>query len=367
MAQAPPAAGLEAAFLALDIDALARAWDEVLTAPAPGELGGPALGLDWRQLIEFYDGRLAFKRVFTAADGLGPTYNDVSCASCHSHPVIGGGGAGPDDAITVHGPPWTEGDAMGLRKHAIAGREREVAAGKTATLRTPPLFGLGLLDAVPEAAREAREDPDDRDGDGIRGVRGFRHGDGVRRPSRFGQKANDWDLLHFSAGAMVDEMGVTNAVRRDPRGDDDGVSDPEVDAAFVLRVYGFVRYLGRPQPLARDAEAERGAARFEAIGCTGCHAPSLGDTAGAYTDLLLHDMGPALDSGIKDGVATGSQWRTAPLWGFRFRKRYLHDDRAADLDAVLAHHGGEAARPAQAYRGLPSTQRAAILAFLRTL
>lgn len=134
-----------------------------------------------------------------------------------------------------------------------------------------------------------------------------------------------------------------------------------------MRVDAFVRNLARPPVLPRDAVAQAGALRFAKLGCTGCHVPEIGVVVGAYSDLLLHDLGPALDSGIKDGVASGRQWRTAPLWGFRYRQRYLHDDRAADLTTVLAHHGGEASRPSRRFLALPDAGKAEILAFLRTL
>ncbi len=366
-----PRQGLSAAWADLRLLGLARAWDELLSAPAPGALGGPHLGASWRQLIDFYDGRAAFQRVFTAAEGLGPTYNDTSCANCHNAPNLGGGGADIDHGVRVHGPPWTGGDAMGLRKHAAPGFKREVGVGTVARLRSPPLYGLGVLDAIPNSDLDALADPDDRDGDGVRGVRGYRNGGRVRRPARFGQKANEWDLPTFAAGAMVDEMGLTNRLRRDARGDHDAVADPEVSDAFMRRVQAYVLLLGRPPAGATTDVSERGAEVFERVGCVGCHRATIGSgthrVRGAYTDMLLHDMGPSLDSGIKDGVASGAHWRTAPLWGLRFRHRYLHDNRAATLDAALAHHQGEAKGASDRYRALPPEERAAVRAFLRSL
>ena len=370
LAKEPPqatVAGFPAAWSDLRIDAMARAWQPLWMAPRPGELGGPTVGLPWRTLVDFYDGRLAFERVFTAAEGLGPTYNDVSCVACHSHPAVGGGGRDMGQGITVHGPPWTGGDAMGLHKRAIPGHAKKQAAGKTARLRTPPLFGLGLLDTVPESARQALEDPQDTNGDGIRGVRASRSGDGVDKPARFGQKSNDWDLRTFLAGAMVDEMGVTNTIRREPRGDADAIADPEAPRHFVLRVDAFVRNLAPPARGPITADVRAGEAVFARLNCVGCHRPQLGPVRGAYTDLLIHDMGPALDSGLKDGVATGAQWRTAPLWGIRHRARYLHDERAPSVAVALAMHQGEAAKPAAAFHALAQADRRLLLAFLGSL
>lgn len=359
--------GWVAAWDDLRFDALVRIWPTLHTAPTPGTLGGPRAGLNWRTLIDFYDGRLAFMHTFTVEEGLGPRFNDVSCAACHSHPAIGGGGRDMKQGITVHGPPWTQGDAMGLRKHAIPGFQRAKAAGKTAQLRTPPLFGLGLLDLVPESARKALEDPKDSNGDGIRGVRAFRSGNRIKKPARFGQKSNDWNLRTFLAGAMVDEMGVTNTVRREPRGDSDKAADPEVSTAFVLRVDAYVRNLAAPSRGPITPAVKAGEAIFSRLNCVGCHRPQLGPTRGAYTDLLLHDMGPLLDSGLKDGSATGAQWRTAPLWGLRHRTRYLHDERAGSIDEVLAFHQGEATGPATNYRALTKADKAALHIFLGSL
>jgi CxxC motif-containing protein (DUF1111 family) len=224
-----------------------------------------------------------------------------------------------------------------------------------------------LLDTVSEAEIDANVDPDDRDGDGIRGIRNMRSGDGVRKPARFGHKANDWDLLRFLAGAMMDEMGVSNTVRRQPVGDDDGVPDPEVSRRFVMRVDAYVRNLAAPKRGPTSDAARRGQQLFDGIGCTGCHKPTLGKVKGAFTDLLLHNMGPKLDSHIKDGLATGAHWRTAPLWGLRHRKRYLHDERAGSVDEVMAQHLGEAGGASARFRKLPSTSRDAIFAFLASL
>lgn len=357
--------GLLAAYEEVGLLALLRAWPEMVEAPGVGMLGGPRAGLSPREWIGFYEGRQAFLRVYTVQEGLGPFYNDSGCGQCHQQPVIGGSGT-PENVITIHAPAWTSGDAMGLRKHAAPGFEPERAAGPTAHLRTPPLFGLGLLDAVPESVREALEDPDDKDGNGIRGRRSARRDRSEQRPARFGHKANESDLEHFCAGAMVDEMSLTNTVRRDPHADRDKLADPEVPRAEVLKIVAFVRNLAAPTPLPRDAQATRGAALFDQIGCTGCHKAKLGEVEGAYTDTLLHDLGPGL-AGLKDGAAGPRDWRTAPLWGLRHRARLLHDERAGSIEEAVRAHGGEAKGRSDAFFALPEADRRAIVGFLKTL
>ena len=128
----------------------------------------------------------------------------------------------------------------------------------------------------------------------------------------------------------------------------------------------------------------RGERTFEEIGCASCHLPQLRTgpsdvpaLANAdirpYTDLLLHDMGPGLADGRPDGLATGSEWRTAPLWGIGLvetvnrHTRFLHDGRARNLAEAILWHGGEAAPATARFRALPKRKREQLLAFLRSL
>ena len=58
------------------------------------------------------------------------------------------------------------------------------------------------------------------------------------------------------------------------------------------------------------------------------------------SDYALHHMGDILDDGINQGVATGDEFRTAPLWGIGQRLFFLHDGRTSDLlQAIKAHAG----------------------------
>lgn len=347
-------------------EAWPSALAEAAVSPAVGALGGPRSDLNVLQMIDFFDGRAAFQQGFSAAQGLGPHFNASSCAGCHSVPTVGGRGRDiGQDGIAIHAPAETEGNAMGLRKHTVSGYSAEVAEGPRGQLRSPPLYGVGLLDRVSDEEQARHADPEDRDGDGIRGTIN-RRGTG-QKACRFGQKANDIHLLSFVAGAFRDEMGLTSPLNRNQAPDRDTVADPEVDAVMVRRVDAFVRGLAPPPRAAVTAQAQAGERQFATLGCPSCHMPQLGEVQGAYTDLLLHDMGEILDNQLRDGLATGKQWRTAPLWGFRFRSRYLHDERAADLDAVQAAHGGEAAAASARYRALPAAAKAELLAFLQSL
>ncbi len=109
---------------------------------------------------------------------------------------------------------------------------------------------------------------------------------------------------------------------------------------------------------------------FKQTGCASCHVPALQSGTGdvpLYSDLLLHDMGPALDDAVVQGSAGGRHWRTTPLWGLSDRTRFLHDGRADSLEAAILAHGGEADAARQRFRSLPSDQLRSLLEFLGTL
>jgi CxxC motif-containing protein (DUF1111 family) len=92
-----------------------------------------------------------------------------------------------------------------------------------------------------------------------------------------------------------------------------------------------------------------------------------------YSDLLLHDMGDELADDRPDGLATGSEWKTPPLWGLRLMRDFLngdafllHDGRARSVDEAIRLHGGEAKAVRDAYVALPAEQRDALLRFVET-
>jgi CxxC motif-containing protein (DUF1111 family) len=85
-----------------------------------------------------------------------------------------------------------------------------------------------------------------------------------------------------------------------------------------------------------------------------------------FSDLLLHDMGSLAD-GIAQGSARPSEMRTAPLWGLRGRGPYLHDGRAATVDAAIRMHDGEAARARDRYNRLGKSMQTQLLAYLGTI
>jgi CxxC motif-containing protein (DUF1111 family) len=260
----------------------------------------------------------------------------------------------------------------------------------------PSVFGVGLLEAVPAAAIRAHADPDDRDGDGISG-RANTVWDVARQEhalGRFGWKANVPTVEQQNAGAFAGDIGITNslfpeqsctATQPECEALPDG-GTPELDDAKLDRVTFYTRTLAVPaRRAARDEQVRDGEASFRALGCSSCHLPTLetGEVADVqalsrqtihpFTDLLLHDMGPGLADGRPDQGASGSEWRTPPLWGIGLQPtvsghtRFLHDGRARDLEEAILWHGGEARRARDLYEQLDRDERKSLLAYLRSL
>jgi len=384
---------------------LVLAWSFVVhgcaRAPDPGD---PVAGLSKEQRARFDRGRVEFERVFTPETGLGPLFNAESCAECHESPVVGGpgdeveihvGAFHPDlsfcDLLVQEGGPVIQQRATPALTTAMGIDREPVPPGATGTgLRTTPdVFGFGLLDAVPDSVILALADPDDRNGDGISG-RPNRFFDG--RLGRFGRKALVPTLSEFNQGAFVIEQGITNpaapaeeSIGGKPIPDGvDPVSEPEVSREVTDLVDDFVRFLAPPSPRKLSKAGRRGRQVFYEIGCQACHLPTLvtGDHSvkalrhrkvNAYTDLLLHDMGPDL-ADICFALAAPSEFRTEPLMGLRFSEeleegeaRFLHDGRAKSIDEAIRLHGGEASTSRDRFVGLTEGDRDALLEFLRSL
>jgi CxxC motif-containing protein (DUF1111 family) len=363
----------------------------------PGE---PLAGLGKEELARFYAGKTLFDKVFTPEEGLGPLFNENQCSACHTVPAAGGTGeqlvtrasrfTPPDrcDPLSAVGGENVRSNATpALRAHGVDRQPYPADATESVHFNVPFVFGLGLVEAIPEAAILARADPEDLDGDGISGRPG-RDADG--RFARFGRKADHASLRDFVEGAAYREMGLTTpafphegtiAGSPFPPGTDPA-PDPELDENAVERLTDFLRFLAPLAPRQGESEADhrmirQGEEVFNAIGCAACHVPSM--TTGRhpvaaldrkridlYSDLLLHDMGPELANVCAPG-ATPTELRTEPLMGLGHRSNYLHDGRTGDLTEAVLLHGGEAAPARERFRNLEELQRHALIRFLRSL
>jgi CxxC motif-containing protein (DUF1111 family) len=277
--------------------------------------------------------------------------------------------------------------------YTLTGVYRPLPAGVLFSPRTAPVvFGLGLLEAVPEWQVLSLADPRDRNRDGISGRPNYVWDAIKGRPAlgRFGWKANTPNLTQQAAGAYNGDMGVTSDLfTAEPcEGQHPGCARhaPEIDAQTVADVALYTQTLA--VPARRDLDdpvTQRGEHVFYAAGCAGCHTPTLrtGTLRGVpevsnqvihpYTDLLVHDMGPGLADGRRDFQASGSEWRTPPLWGVGLvetvngHTNFLHDGRARTLLEAVLWHGGEAKAARDKVKRLARRDRDALIAFLGSL
>ena len=390
----------------------------------------------------------------TARDGLGPLFNTNACQNCHikdgrGHPPAADAISAasmlvrlsvPGDDSPAHAElrqrlgvvpePVYGGQLqdMSIPGHAPEARVRvsyepvpvRFADGTLVELRKPrlqisqlgygplqpdtrfsarvatPMIGLGLLEAIPELAILAGADPDDEDGDGVRGVpnRVWDDARGETVLGRFGWKAGQPNLNQQNAHAFAADLGLTSSLL--PRDDcsaaqlacrnmPDGGS-PEVSDNILAAVLFYSRNLAVPARRdVDDLQVRRGKQLFNQAGCQKCHTPSFitatdaaepelaSQTIRPYTDLLLHDMGEGLADGRTEFQASGSQWRTAPLWGIGLTEtvnghtQFLHDGRARNLLEAILWHGGEAEKARRSVLQFDAGERSALLAFLNSL
>ena len=262
----------------------------------------------------------------------------------------------------------------------------------------PGTYGLGLLEAVDESTIVALADPDDKDGDGISGRPNYVWDarKNARGLGRFGWKANKATIEQQTAGAFLGDIGATSSLN--PREDcplvqvqcraaktgRDGAPDLGDKTLDAVTVYGLTIAVPARRDVG-DPTVERGERLFFSSGCANCHSPKMvtGDYPGypemsrqtirPFSDMLLHDMGLGLADGRPDYLATGSEWRTPPLWGIGLVKtvnrheRFLHDGRARGFEEAVLWHDGEAKPSREAFRTMPATDRDAMVRFLGSL
>nr|WP_285862780.1 di-heme oxidoredictase family protein [Pseudomonas sp. BGr12]MDL2421464.1 c-type cytochrome [Pseudomonas sp. BGr12] len=392
----------------------------------------------------------------TARDGLGPLFNSNACQNCHikdgrghppgpsasnavsmlvrlsipdqphyakvieqlgvvPEPVYGGQfqdmavpGVVPEGKVRVEYTPlavtFKDGTQVELRQPSL--KISQLGYGpmhpdtRFSARVAPPMIGLGLLEAIPEAALLANADPDDRNGDGIRGRANQVWDDALGKTvmGRFGWKAGQPNLNQQNVHAFSGDMGLTTRLRpmddctpaqvdclNAPNGNGaDG--EQEVSDNILRLIQFYTRNLA--VPIRADVDSPQvlaGKNLFHQAGCQSCHTPSYTTAADAaepelanqlirpYSDLLLHDMGPGLADNRTEFAASGQDWRTPPLWGIGLTQtvsghtQFLHDGRARNLLEAVLWHGGEAQAAKQHVLTFNAEQRAALLAFLNSL
>ena len=358
------------------------------------------------------------KWVFKVGDANG---NPMSSIGSVLQPTKIGGGSS-EGSVTLGA--WSimdendfDGDFVGLRKPNY--QFSNVSPPKFSARIAPSLVGMGLLEAVDESTIISWEDENDSNNDDISGRASIVSdpASGVMRLGRFGYKAATFSVEHQVASAFNTDMGVMTSMIPNPdcgsQQSNCGNTGSEIADEHVGNLVKYVSLLG--VGARRNYNNTTGEALFDQIGCADCHRPSMvtsnhhplselrGQTIYPYTDLLLHDMGPGLADSLGEGTASGSEWRTAPLWGLGLTKNvmlgdlkgndlvsiadaqdrtanedrigYLHDGRAKTIDEAIRWHGGEAENSRRLYsgeqvgnqNGLTDSQRSSVLQFLESL
>lgn len=377
-----------------------------------------------KQLVGFS----AFHKTLRRRDGLGPRFVNRSCGGCHIDNGKGRVGFGRGTSqmvvkvglrgVNQDGPPrpvpgvgeqlqdrslvgkkrrhkvrlrwrikkgiYPDGTRYTLRRPNLRFRVKGIKRRKIASsLRMAPgLIGLGLLESIPESIIKAQSDPFDDNRDGISGQVQYvpNRRTGGFSVGRFGFTGSHPTLEQQTAAAAFFDMGVTTSLfAKDDKAPE--LSDQTLETLTLYQALAGV-------PFARnqgDPAVMRGKALFQQVGCNNCHSmtvttesagnPELdGQTIHPFTDLLLHHMGRGLADRFNEYSASGSEWRTTPLWGLGFletvsgvEQRYLHDGRARTIEEAILWHGGEAAQSQRDFKALSASERMDLIAFLRSL
>jgi len=268
-----------------------------------------------------------------------------------------------------------------------------------------PMIGLGLLEAIDEQDILALEDIDDRDGDGISGKanRVWQHASQSVEIGRFGWKAGSPSVDQQNSSAFATDMGLSTLLLNNrhhgdctalqtrcvnaPDGRSSHLAGVEVAPQMSEVLLTFVRNIAVPKRVnVNDPEVLAGKAVFYQTGCASCHQPKFvtkktadiepeqaGQLIWPYTDLLLHDMGPALADNRPEFAANGNEWRTPALWGIgktaavSGKTEFLHDGRARSLLEAILWHGGEAQAIRDKVVDMKNEQRKQLIKFLESL
>ncbi len=421
--------------------------------------GTPLTTLTSAQLQFFQDGQNRFQQVDQVASGLGPTFNSNSCSSCHAQPTVGGTSPstsqypniGPNPQIeaanasgatnsmpsfiTADGPvrearfPFVVGPSGGVTRtpdggvHAlftITGRsdasgcslaqpnfERMQHLGNLIFRIPTPVYGAGLIENISDETivTNMQANASLKQQLAISGHPNTTGNDGSI--TRFGWKAQNKSLEIFAGEAYNVEIGVTNELFPNERGDppascllnptpEDATNFSQTGAQIpsdIVEFSTFMRFLAAPAPSTTGipgnppaSSIANGREVFSQIHCDACHTPALpsalssftpglsNQTAALFSDLLVHHMGSGLADNISQGSAGPDEFRTAPLWGLGQRIFFLHDGRSGPSNGGLAHaiqqhagNGSEANVVISQFNRLSPQQQQDLLNFLRSL
>jgi CxxC motif-containing protein (DUF1111 family) len=369
----------------------------------------PIAGLSDAEIARFEAGKTAFATAEQIDEGLGPVFNDRSCAACHTQSGLGGGSErvetrwgrtvrGRFDPLASEGGSLQQDQGIGVINNAdgsVCGTfisEKQPADSNTLALRrTTPLFGLGLVDATPDstfmelAARQRSDSP--LLAGHVNQVANPDQG-GALTVGKFGWKGQVPALHVFSGDAYLNEMGITSPQfpsENCPQGDCALLArcNPvpalnDADGADVVHFAEFMQFLSPPPRGPITPTVSAGEFVFHAVGCAFCHVATLTSGTGAspalsnktyhpYSDFLLHNMGANGDGIGGQGQAGLREMRTAPLWGVRGISRLMHGATATTFGEAIQQHGGQGSVARATFNQLSPGQQALLFAFLNSL
>jgi CxxC motif-containing protein (DUF1111 family) len=375
----------------------------------------PIANLTALETTLYWTGLTAFRHRWDAKQGLGPVFTQFQCNECHVNPMDGGGGdltkritffgkldnSGNFDPLANEGGILLQNNTVARFKPTCHLPGEVIPADATIIQKrlAPMLFGMGLMGAIPESDILAQAVDK---GMGVFGQANMVPDEnGVSHVGRFGYKAQNATLLQQSGFAFVHEIGITNPLFLDEDPPQGGLIPPECatapepndDGTQLVTMYHFLTYVA---PLPPQQGNTNGQTLFGTIGCALCHFPSYTTAArvtvlktwpnqflfskalssqpvNLYSDLLLHDMGTgagSLQDQIPLGQASGTQFRTTPLWGLSQRTVYLHDGRTSDINQAIQWHSngtGEATTVLSNFNALSASDQADVIAFIKSL
>ena len=387
----------------------------VAAAPQPPEapvgLGNITNGLTDQPTFDADQAR--FSEVEELKDGVGPLFNDTSCANCHKDAGVTGTGSqnkelrvgylknhqfiNPDITLpsgeVVHARSLVDLRSTCPEAHETVPEDVDVKAFRL----TLPVLGDGFIEAIPDAAILAFRDRQCRASGGrICGLAiqvPITEAPGQTGVGRFGWKAQHRSLLSFAADAYLNEMGITTPLQpTEVALTCNTASVPnDTDNGDLLQFSEFMRATTAPGPdpvLMARAQAQAGAQIFQRLGCAFCHFPNWQTAAKGtpinggqftvpdalasksfhpYSDFLLHEVGTGDGIVQNGGNASRNRMRTPPLWGLRIRTIFMHDGNSVTLSDAIRRHQGEAEASSGAFRQLSPQEQAWLMAFLRSL
>ena len=356
----------------------------------------------------FEDNKFIFEERETADDGLGPTYNDVACSSCHQSPETGGISqinefrAGHLNSSGVFTNPPGGQSLIQLRAIAASIQERldNAPLENIRTFRTSlNTMGDGFVEAISNTTLTNLRNAQPAEFRGTIINVPVVEANGALRIGRFGWKNQHASLVSFSGDAYLNEMGITNpfdgnggTVENNSLGLSvaafDTVADPEDDGLDAEAFANFMRATRAPGRGAITDAAQRGQALFTQVNCSVCHTPSIVTApagtvinGGAFTvpavlgderirpfgDFLLHNIGTGDGIVQNGGAATRNMVRTPPLWGVRMRPLLMHDGQSFTFNEAIQRHAGQATSSRNAFNALTAAQKSDLIAFLKSL